>query len=359
MPSHLQKLISFFAPSFYNDRILRPLRQNYGGHQIETKKIAIFLIFPQNGVQESHLYSLRYMVENGYSPFVVSNLPLSDVDIAKLIPIAWRIMVRQNFGYDFGGYRDAILDLVPQLQEIAALVLFNDSTWFPIPDRMNWLQTAQQNPADFVGATLSGFTGKPHVKNFAQNKWEPRTNAPNFHYGSFAIMIKSNILKTHEFQNFWRRLRVSSGKTRTIKRGERGLTKWAVKMHHSHAATSDHRDFDRYLSGKSPDERRQMLKDIILVQDKKAESFFQDFNIRAKSETMDLEKVDALIRTVVGRRGLGASLPQVLIKDFNYAFLKKQPAKEKLSSRPVMAHIVRDFPEPIKSIIQDETGLEK
>jgi hypothetical protein len=52
-------------------------------------------------------------------------------------------------------------------------------------------------------------------------------------------------------------------------------------------------------------------------------------------------------------------LPQVLIEDFNYAFLKKQPAQLKLSSRAVMAHIVRILPEPIKSIIQDETGLEK
>lgn len=355
----LTRVMRSTCPTIYNDRILRPKRVHISGAQPITAKVAIFLIFPTNGVQDSHLHSLRYMVENGYSPFVVSNSPLSDADIAKLLPISWRITIRQNFGYDFGGYRDSILDLAPTLSEISNLVLLNDSTWFPIPKTMNWLQTAEENPADFVGATRSGFTGKFSVKNFRTNRWSFRTSARNFHYGSFAIMIKRDILKAKDFLVFWQKLGLSQGKFRTIKRGERGLTRWALRMQHSHAATSDHRYFDVYLASKSPEERRHMLKNIVLVQDERAEAFFQDFNIRAASDDMDLASVDALIRTIVGRRGLSASLPQVLIQDFNCAFLKKFPTKEKLSSRAVMEDIVRDLPEPIKSIIQKEMGLEQ
>ncbi len=346
-------------PTHYNDWILRPKRLQFTGAQPDTKKVAIFLIFSTCGIQDSHIHSLHYMVENGYSPFVVSNSPLSDIDMAKLKPISWRIMVRQNFGYDFGGYRDAILDLAPQLYDKSNIVLFNDSNWFPIPGKMNWLQTAEQTPADFVGATLSGFTGKLRLHNFANNIWNFRTSARNFHYGSFAIMIKNNILKTKDFQIFWQRLRLSQGKARTVKRGERGLTKWAIKLHHSHAATSDHRDFDTYLTKLPLAERRHMLKNIMVSQDGKAESFLQEFNIRAECDEMDMDRVDAIIRTIVGRRGLAATLPQVLIRDFNYAFLKKYPAKEKLFSRDMMAHIVRDLPEPIKSIIQKEAGFQK
>jgi lipopolysaccharide biosynthesis protein len=355
----LRRLMRTVFPTTFNDRVLRPRRLHLFGAQPNTDKIAIFLIFPKTGLQDSHLHSLRYMIENGYSPFVVSNLPLSDADIDKLTPVSWRIMIRQNFGYDFGGYRDAILDLAPRLRHLRTLVFFNDSNWFPIPGKMNWLKTAEETSADFVGATVSGFTGKFSMKNFRNNKWHFRTTARNFHYGSFAIMIKRNILNTPDFEIFWRRLRISLGKTRTIRRGERGFTKWALTRQHSHAATSDHRHFDRLLATKSPEEKRHMLQNIILAQDKKAEAFFQEFNIRAESEHMLIENVDALIRTIVGRRGLSASLPQVLIKDFNYAFLKKYPAKEKLSSRDRMANIVRDLPEPIKSIIQNEACLEK
>lgn len=354
----LTRMMRTALPTLYNDRILRPKRLHISGAQPETAKLAIFLIFPTNGLQDSHLHSLRYMVENGYSPFVVSNSPLSDADIAKLMPISWRIMVRQNFGYDFGGYRDALLDLAPKLSQTSTLVLFNDSTWFPIPGTMNWLKTAEDNPADFVGATLSGFTGKFRLKNFRTNRWSFRTSARNFHYGSFAIMIKRDILKTKDFLVFWQKLGLSQGKFRTIKRGERGLTRWALRMNHSHAATSDHRYFDVYLASKSPEERRSMLKNIVIVQDKKAEAFFQAFNIRAAVDTMDLGSVDALIRTIVGRRGLSASLPQVLIQDFNCAFLKKFPSKEKLSSRALMETIVRDLPDPIRSIIQKDMGLD-
>lgn len=74
-------------------------------------KIAIYLIFPRHSLLTSHLEAIRYIAAAGYAPLVVSNLPLTEDDRARVTAGAWRYLERPNFGYDFGGYRDAILDL--------------------------------------------------------------------------------------------------------------------------------------------------------------------------------------------------------------------------------------------------------
>ena len=78
-------------------------------------EIGIYLIFPNKGVLPSHLAMLGAMVAQGISPLVVSNHPLTDQDRATLAATAFRVIERPNIGYDFGGYRDAILSIAPML----------------------------------------------------------------------------------------------------------------------------------------------------------------------------------------------------------------------------------------------------
>lgn len=353
------KLIQYFLPSFYNDRFLRPLRRHHLGEQAETDKIAVFLIFPNKGLLESHLHSLRYIVASGYSPMVISNLPLSDTDITRLLPLSWKVIQRENFGYDFGGYRDAVLDLKDKLYKIRSLVLFNDSTWFPIPGGMEWLRTAEENSANFVGATNASLLGRCRVNNYKRFKWELRGAPSNFHYGSFALLIKNPILKTHDFLTFWQNLRLSQGKGRTCKRGETGLTQWVIKMGHNHAATSDYSDFDKFLTKASDEDKQEMLKSVILVQDAKATRFFKRENMRENSDRLDIETVNALLLMVVARRGLGPTLPQVLLKYYNYSFLKKYAAKKGLESHAVMLKVIDEISEPMRSVIRAELTLDE
>jgi len=355
----LHKIIQYFFPIFYNDYFLRPLRFHHEGEQRESDKIAVFLIFPSQGLQESHLYSLRYIVESGYSPMVISNLPLSDADITRLLPLSWKVIQRENFGYDFGGYRDAVLDLKDKLLKIRSLVLFNDSTWFPIPGGMDWLRTAEENSANFVGATNASFLGRCRVNNYKRFKWKVRDDASNFHYGSFALFIKNPILKTQDFLTFWQNLRLSQGKGRTCKRGETGLTQWVLKMGHTHATTSDYRNFDQFLAKASDEDKQEMLENVLLAQDEKAARFFKRKNIRQNSGSLDIETVNAILRMIVARRGLGPTLPQVFLRDYNYSFLKKYAAKKGLESRAIMLKVIDEISEPMRSIMRSELALDE
>ena len=100
--------------------------------QPQTRRIAVFLLYQPAGITDSTLASCRFLSECGFSVLAVSNAPVSTLDRQRLAPLLWRFMERPNFGYDFGGYRDAIHWLWRQHIEFDQLLLVNDSIWFPV-----------------------------------------------------------------------------------------------------------------------------------------------------------------------------------------------------------------------------------
>ena len=74
-----------------------------------SKKIAIYLIFPANGIDEFHERTLEELLKNCYSTVIVSNAKLPKTDLELLKKYSLRIIERANYGYDFGGYREGIL----------------------------------------------------------------------------------------------------------------------------------------------------------------------------------------------------------------------------------------------------------
>ena len=130
-------------PQQFSDHYLSHFHKLYHGVVPAGSKIAIYLIFPKTGVLPTHLHSLRYMIANGYAPLVVANLPLQPQDVALLQEHAWQVMERPNFGYDFGGYRAAILHIKSLLPQLERLALLNNSAWFPLAGKMNWLAEAE------------------------------------------------------------------------------------------------------------------------------------------------------------------------------------------------------------------------
>ena len=69
-------LTNFLFGTFYYDNFLAKSKKKYYGNLPLNKKIVIFLIFPDYGLAESHLRTLRYFVGNNFTPLIVSNLPL-------------------------------------------------------------------------------------------------------------------------------------------------------------------------------------------------------------------------------------------------------------------------------------------
>lgn len=77
-------------------------------------RVAVYVIFPRTGFEETHFLAVRALARAGYAPFIVSNAPLSPTDRDRLLPEVWRYLECPNFGYDFGAYRAAIFYSAPR-----------------------------------------------------------------------------------------------------------------------------------------------------------------------------------------------------------------------------------------------------
>lgn len=225
----------YFSTIFYDALLSRRVKKIDGELSL-GEKVAIFLIYPQDGLNVGHIQSLKYLVSEGYSPMVVSNVSLSEQDLGLLVPLCHAALVRPNFGYDFGGYRDGVRAVSSLRRQIKYLALFNDSVWFPLPESASWLSAAERMRVDFAGAlSHAGPDWREAIKFAVGAEKEKRKYAKLFHYCSFAMLFSQNALKSDDFWKFWDRLPISSSKSRTVKYGERGLSKFMFRKGFSHA----------------------------------------------------------------------------------------------------------------------------
>lgn len=279
----------FFSTLYYDFFLARQISVIQGNVPLK-EKVAVFLIFPDRGLTVGHLDSLRYIHAAGYSPVIVSNCPLSNKDVEALQPLAHKIVLRPNFGYDFGGYRDGIRLLKGDKDKILNLAIFNDSCWFPLPNSKCWLETAERMRVDFVGALSHSNTKWFATVSFPVGlSREKETDKNSLHYGSFALMFSRSALQRKEFWTFWENIRLSSSKNRTVKFGEKALSKFMFTHEFSHATPITEHDIA--------------------------------YSIRHTAQTQLTEELRVFLTT----GGLPAyALPGHLWTKFGYMFLKKK-----------------------------------
>lgn len=353
----IHKIFKILFPNEFNDRLLIQQRRLFHGQQAEQRKIAIYLIFPKNGALESHLLALKSMIENGYAPFIVSNLPLGELDLQKLRPLAWQIMERYNFGYDFGGYREAVLWLASRLSKLDQLVLMNDSTWFPLPGAMNWLAEAEALRVDMAGALGTGHAGRCKAHQYMTTAWRFEPPHRNFHYGSFALSVAAPMLCNPEFLRFWKKLRLSQVKFQTIKRGEFGFTQWVRASGHSHGSTTDMARLDLFLAEMTEKHLRKIFEQLVIAQDDKAQAVLDKLVVHPGLDQLSRQQMESFIHMAVMRRGTSLALPRFLIEEHKFAFLKRFAATPGHPHAASMANLINDLQEPMRSLALEESGL--
>ena len=102
-----------------HDRWLTKTARPLTGHLEMGNKVAIFVLFQPKGVARSLLMTCDHLIAQGYSPFILSNSPLSEADRSALLAKSAVLLERPNFGYEFGAYQDGIrlLDRLLLLQQ--------------------------------------------------------------------------------------------------------------------------------------------------------------------------------------------------------------------------------------------------
>ena len=296
------------------------------------KEIAIYLIFPSKGLMDSHIYMLSELLDAGISTIVVSNIALKTSEREKILQYAARIIERPNTGYDFGGYRDGILEISEHLSQLERVWLFNDSVWL-LPQGRSWFSQARSMNKDFVAATSSfsvfeksGLRIKQvEPDNYKSINWKHEPYNLNFHYASYALCIGLSILKDSKFLTYWKNLEIRDDKKRTVRRGEIGLTRWVLRNRYSHAATHEVHLLDEELKALENSELDRAAHEVILLDDPRM------IPIKKKVLETDVDSAEGrrerigFILTATARRGSAYALALYNLRRHQFPFLKKSP----------------------------------
>jgi len=196
-----------------HDRNRVKLLQVHAGALPLGQKVALFLIYQPRGVSPTIGLTCDHLAAKGYSPLVVSNGQLAPEDLAALTARAWRVVIRPNYGYDFGGYRDGVLWLRDQGIRPERLIVLNDSVWYPVWPNDTFLDRMEASTGDVVGAVIHG----------QQKRRSLSRTRPAF-LESYFYLLNRLVLEGDAFRRFWDEYRVSSIKFNAVYRGERSFS---------------------------------------------------------------------------------------------------------------------------------------
>lgn len=192
----------------YYDRFLSPKAKISAGTLPLQGNVAVVLIYQPGGVPGSVFFCLDYLIQHGVSPVVVSNAAVSPSDKDRLHKRCRFLIDRINFGYDFGGYRDAILELTNRNIQIENLFLINDSVWFPAHQENTLLAESLRNTSDIFGIFYDR-KSKRASKHFLH---------------SYFYRFGADVLNSDFFQRYWRTAPMYNRKDIIIQKMERNLT---------------------------------------------------------------------------------------------------------------------------------------
>ena len=237
---------------FYVKSFLGLLKENeYLGSSDFGDKICIFVSYPKDGrISESlnrYLLDLQLL---GYSIIFITNKHVVLEDIEKIKSICVRIIIRENYGKDFGAYKHGILKYKNQILNSKSLLIANDSV----------IHIKSLKPMfDVMNAKNLDFWGVSEAYGPAVYQ--------HHHICSYFLVINQKILKSEIFWNFWqKKYKPTYSRVQVIKNGEIAFSS-TIKKHSF--------DMDAYINS------HKMYQELINKPDKIQKftntSFFNSF----------------------------------------------------------------------------------
>jgi len=172
-------------------------------------KVAIVNIYPSG---ESIIFTknlLVGLVENGFYVLLVSNKKISDIDRSELLPYCHHLIIRLNFGKDFGAHQHGLSWLKDEniFNNIERLILANDSMYYP------------KNIKNVIAEML-----------MYPDAWQSLYESfDRFHHAqSFFLMFSKEIINSKVFVNFWKEYFPRAFRRHVILDGEIKISKILV-----------------------------------------------------------------------------------------------------------------------------------
>lgn len=318
-----------------------------------AERLAVYTLFPQQGIQTSHIHALRALYDCGYATVAVSNLPLTEKDRARLAPLVWKLIERPNFGYDFGAYREGLRALASHTARAQRLVLMNDSVWFPLPGGADWPLQAEGLDVDFAGAVSNYGVPMPEALALDGFQWRYDPGLPQFHYCSFALSFGPKALQDPAFARFWRRIRLTDNKFHTVLRGEVALSRALIGAGLSHAETLRIRTLDAGLETLSGAELHHFVAELAIPEDHRLEALRQRVLAEPEGPGQRARLLSAALG-IVALTGPAYAMPAYAHEVLGHPFLKKSPLRLSRPSAEATLRLTQRLPGTVGATIHAE-----
>ena len=166
-------------------------------------EVCIFVAYaPGSVVPEYSRFHARAWADAGFQVVLVLNTTALNRHVqTDDLDFATGVLVRENRGYDFGGWATALQQL-PAIRGASLVALANDSMFGPLNTFGSMLARVRATDADVIGTTESVEFGR--------------------HFQSFLLFFKARALNSNVFWRFWEGVR-AGGRIIAIYRYEHGI----------------------------------------------------------------------------------------------------------------------------------------
>jgi rhamnosyltransferase len=169
-----------------------------------------------NGLSEHVLYLLEHL-KHIYNKIVfISNSSISNDQRKQLEGLYDSLISRENKGFDFGAWKDALLqEGLETLEQYDNVTLMNDTCFGPLFDLEPIYRQLELEPVDFWGLTNC----------LKAKQGMPGTNGPiHEHIQSYFMCFKKSMIQSKAFKLFWNNIKYENNVQKVIQKYETKLT---------------------------------------------------------------------------------------------------------------------------------------
>lgn len=342
----LEAIVGLFWEPFvqsYHDRNRTTKLRVFEGRQSLLPKVAILLIYQPNGLCASTLRTIRYLTKKDYCTMIVANGGISDADLAELEQVAWKVIVRPNYGYDFGGYRDGILSLFAAGIMPEKLMILNDSVWFPIDEGELIVSYIEASELDLGGTIVHR---RPRKLPFGRST--------TCVIESYFFLFNRKAVNSAAFRKFWVKYRVSSNKYNAVHRGERRVADAMLAAGLSADGVFSAESFLAKIAVCDAD----FLRKTLMYSSHTRKAYQAESAILLETcDGSDQWRLDAItfITKVVGTSSFHGSFVYAAVKLLSIPFLKKGSGEMQIRMREAYLRAVDagDLPPPCEDVLTE------
>lgn len=162
----------------------------------DKKRLGIFVHYDNSGyISNDDITTIRLFSEFLTELVFVSNANLEQGELDKIRAFVGIVKQRPNKGFDFGAWRDVLLDLGrDEADRYDELVLLNNSCFAPVFDIRTMFAIMENKKLDFWGNTI--FPYSPDG-SYIHSDCIPE------HLQSYFLVFEKRVLSNDAFWNFW------------------------------------------------------------------------------------------------------------------------------------------------------------